>query len=399
VSGLYKLDEVYLFLLLKFTHFMKRILIVLVGLLVFACAKKETYSIKGTAIGIEDGTKIFLQELDEGNKRIPIDTAIVKTENFTFLKPRTEGTGIQVISIKNIRQQLLIVKDKAPLTITLYKDSIGSSIVKGSKENETFNTYTNTSRQLNKKKADFIQKMNKARNETDGIMVTEYSNQIKELDEYFITNKKEVLDTNPNSMVAIMALSDLINAKVLKIEETEAYYNSLGTDIQKSTVGLSIKRYIAQLKSQRAASNLASVGNKAPEFTAKTPEGKDLALSQTLGKYTIVDFWASWCRPCRIENPNVVRVYNKYHDKGLNIISVSLDKAGQKDRWIRAIEKDQMDWYHVSNLQFWQDPIPKSYGVRAIPATFLLDESGTIIAKDLRGQALENKIAELLGDS
>lgn len=378
---------------------MKRILIVLLGLLVFACAKKETYSIKGTAQGVEDGTKVFLQELGENNKRIPIDTAVVQAGSFTFLKPRADGIGIQVISIKNVRQQLLIVKDKAPLTVTLYKDSIASSLVTGSKENEIFNQYTNASRQLNKKKASLNLKRNQARAETDGIMVTEYTNQINELDEHFVSTKKEVLANNPNSLVSIMALSDLINAKVLKIEETEEYYNSLGKDIQKSSIGSSIKRYIAQLKSQRAASNLASVGNKAPEFSAKTPEGKDLALSETLGKYTIVDFWASWCKPCRLENPNVVRVYNKYHDKGLNIISVSLDKSGQKERWLRAIEKDQMDWYHVSNLQFWQDPIPKSYGVRAIPATFLLDEEGIIIAKNLRGQALEDKIAELLGDS
>lgn len=376
---------------------MKRILIALLGLLVFACATKETYSIKGTAVGVEDGTEIVLQELGEGNKRVPIDTAVVNAESFTFLKPRAEGTGIQVVSIKNVRQQLLIVKDKAPLTITLYKDSIGSSIVTGSKENEVFNSYTNTSRQLNQKKAMLTQKRKQAQAETDGIMVTEYTTQIKELDEHFITNKKEVLESNPNSMVAIMALSDLINAKVLKVEDTETYYNGLGTDIQKSAIGSSVKRYIAQLKSQRAASNLASVGNKAPEFSAKTPEGEELALSQTLGKYTIIDFWASWCRPCRMENPNVVRVYDKYHDKGLNIISVSLDRPGQKERWMRAIEKDQMDWYHVSNLQYWQDPIPRSYGVRAIPATFLLDASGTIIAKDLRGKALEDKIAELLG--
>ena len=107
---------------------MKRILIVLLGLLVFACAKEETYSIKGTAQGVEDGTKVFLQELGENNKRIPIDTAVVQAGSFTFLKPRADGIGIQVISIKNVRQQLLIVKDKAPLTVTLYKDSIASSL-------------------------------------------------------------------------------------------------------------------------------------------------------------------------------------------------------------------------------------------------------------------------------
>jgi alkyl hydroperoxide reductase subunit AhpC len=97
-----------------------------------------------------------------------------------------------------------------------------------------------------------------------------------------------------------------------------------------------------------------------------------------------------------MENPNVVRVYNKYHDKGLNIISVSLDKAGNKDRWVKAIKDDNMDWYHVSNLKFWQDPIAKQYSVRSIPATFLLDEQGNIIDKNLRGPALEAKIASLL---
>ncbi len=378
---------------------MRRILLVFTSLLIFSCGKEDSYGIKGTATGFEDGTSLYLQELGENNKRIAIDTAVVNAGSFTFTKPTADGTGIQILSAQGINGQLLIVKDKAPLTVTLYKDSINASLVMGSKENELFNTYTNTSRQKNQKKADLLQKMRQAQAQTDGVMVTEFSNQIKVLDEKFVTDKKQVLDTNPNSMVAIMALSDLINAKVLKVEETEAYYNGLGSSIQESPIGGSIKRYIAQQKSQRAAAQLASIGNKAPLFSAQTPEGKELSLTETLGKYTIIDFWASWCRPCRMENPNVVRVYNKYHDKGLNIISVSLDRPGQKERWIKAIEKDQMDWYHVSNLKFWQDPIPRSYGVRAIPATFLLDETGTIIAKDLRGPALEAKMAELLGES
>jgi len=113
-----------------------------------------------------------------------------------------------------------------------------------------------------------------------------------------------------------------------------------------------------------------------------------------LGKVTLVDFWAAWCKPCRLENPNVVAVYKKYHDKGLNIVGVSLDKSA--DDWKKAIQDDGLTWNHVSHIKYFQDPIARLYNVDAIPAAFLLDENGVIIAKNLRGTELEAKVAELL---
>ncbi|WP_159086025.1 TlpA family protein disulfide reductase [Flavobacterium faecale] len=117
-------------------------------------------------------------------------------------------------------------------------------------------------------------------------------------------------------------------------------------------------------------------------------------MKESLGKVTIVDFWASWCGPCRVENPNVVAIYKDLHSKGLNIVGVSLDK--DKSKWLEAIAKDKLTWTHVSNLKFWDEPIARQYKVESIPATFILDASGTIVAKDLRGDALRAKIVELL---
>jgi thiol-disulfide isomerase/thioredoxin len=117
-------------------------------------------------------------------------------------------------------------------------------------------------------------------------------------------------------------------------------------------------------------------------------------LKESLGKVTVIDFWASWCRPCRAENPRVVALYNRFHSKGLNIIGVSLDE--DVDRWKEAIAKDQLTWTHVSNLEGWKEPIARLYEVEQIPCTFLLDSSGKVVAKDLMGAQLEKKIQSLL---
>nr|WP_295929389.1 TlpA disulfide reductase family protein [uncultured Dyadobacter sp.] len=138
-----------------------------------------------------------------------------------------------------------------------------------------------------------------------------------------------------------------------------------------------------------------AVGEQAPDFTLNSPEGKPVALSSLRGKYILIDFWASWCGPCRMENPNVVRMYDKFKDKGFDIYGVSLDD--NEKAWKTAIERDKLKWLHGSELKKWNSGVAQTYGVNAIPATFLLDKEGKIIAKNLRGAALESKLTELLG--
>ena len=203
-------------------------------------------------------------------------------------------------------------------------------------------------------------------------------------------NKMELVRNNPGSIVSVMILQDMLNTQAYSSSEMKSLFEQLDPQIQTTPLA-------QQLKTSLDRMSKTDIGSKAPDFSAPTPEGDELALKDVLGKVTLVDFWAAWCRPCRVENPNIVNVYKQYHDKGFNIIQVSLDRPGQKDKWVQAIKEDNIgEWNHVSNLMFWQDPIAAEYGIRAIPAAFLLDEEGKIIAKDLRGPALGEKVGELL---
>ena len=153
--------------------------------------------------------------------------------------------------------------------------------------------------------------------------------------------------------------------------------------------------YIKSFHASVAAQRKLAVGTPAPEITMNTPDDKPLALSSLRGKIVLVDFWASWCGPCRAENPNVVKAYNKYKSKGFEIFSVSLDK--DKDKWMAAIQKDGLTWSsHVCDFKYWQSPVVQLYNFQGIPYNVLLDKNGNIIAKNLRGEDLEKKLAEVI---
>ena len=169
------------------------------------------------------------------------------------------------------------------------------------------------------------------------------------------------------------------NPDLPKIKKT---YNALDKSVKDTKPGKEVKKRLDELEktTMPPTAALLKSGAAAPDFTANTPDGKTASLKTSLGKVTIVDFWASWCGPCRAENPNVVALYKEFHPKGLNIVGVSLEDNAAA--WKAAIAKDGLTWTEVSNLKKWKDPIALQYGVESIPATFLLDANGTIIARD-----------------
>lgn len=202
--------------------------------------------------------------------------------------------------------------------------------------------------------------------------------------------KQQNLDLNVEAFAA--GLADGQGEDELKLNDDQI--RQLVMAFQEEARKKQVAAMQAQQKAQQSSAKV-KVGEVAPDITLDTPEGEKVSLSDFRGKYVLVDFWASWCKPCRAENPNVVRVYNKYKSKGFEILGVSLDRA--RDPWLKAIKDDGLEWPHISDLGFWNSKAAQDYGVKSIPYTVLVDKEGKVIAERLRGTSLEAKLAEIFG--
>ncbi|MCW3088487.1 MAG: Peroxiredoxin [Sediminibacterium sp.] len=358
---------------------MKKVLVVLLFPFVAMAQNADGFMVRGKLTGLKDSTDVFLVN---GNDGQTVFTTKAMNGAFT-LKGKLADPGIFQLNIAGL---------KDPVDLFMYNDAVAvtgdladarSINVKGSSLQDDFMVF----------KAEFVPLLDKLRGlaavinpEKDPLrrdsllqQYNIYKYKALEATLRFVKTK----NASPVAPFVLTVMTPVFNS----FSEVETNYAALLPAAKKGVFARMIEKNIADAR-------IGSIGSQAMDFTQKDVNDKPVTLSSFRGKYVLIDFWASWCRPCRAENPNVVNAYNKYKDKNFTVLGVSLDQA--KPNWIQAIQADKLTWTHVSDLKFWENAVAQLYRIQSIPANMLIDPTGKIIAKDLRGEDLNRALKDLL---
>jgi peroxiredoxin len=354
----------------------------------------QAFKIKGELKSFKPIDKIYLSFRDGDNT--VRDSVQTKEGSFQYEGKVSEPT-VAFLQVKYVQQAgeerakqeaMQFFLEPAKIDITA-QDSIKNNTVKGPKGQPDFDKLRKAadvySPQIKKLQEDYVA-ARKAGNKAE---MDKIEKQLDALDDE-IREKVygDFLKHNIKSPVALYALQQYAGWEI-DAGKVEPLFNSLPSSVQQWSSAVALKNRIDIAKK-------TAIGSYAMDFTQNDTLGNPVSLSNFKGKYVLVDFWASWCGPCRAENPNVVKAFNKYKDKNFTILSVSLDRPNAKEKWLKAIHDDGLTWNHVSDLKFWDNAAAKQYGIQAIPQNLLIDPQGKIIAKNLRGEELEQKLAGML---
>ncbi|MFH6991620.1 redoxin domain-containing protein [Flavobacterium sp. FlaQc-48] len=355
-----------------------------------ACSeKKDGYKITGEIKGLKSAM-IYLETVEDTAK--VIDSAKVVDGHFSFTGTMDEPM-MRSIKFKGMQYGTFFLLANEQVTFKAKKDSIMKGTLSGAKQDSIYKLYYNNEyKEIQKiaapifKASDSLSKGGKVQLTADQKAMID--KRLADLKTYADAITDKYIIRYKDKVAAALIISDIVASGMP--EKLEKYYGVLSPQIQKSFYGKKIKETIV-------IAAKTAVGVSAPEFAQSDVNGKMVKLSDYRGRYVLIDFWASWCGPCRAENPNVVSTYKAYHKKGFDVLGISLDD--KKDPWEKAIQKDGLLWSQVSDLKGWKNEVALLYGVQSVPTNVLIGPDGKIIAKNLRGEELQSKIKEIFSKS
>ncbi len=361
----------------------RTILHFLLPFLVYSYASGEGYRLSGTIRGLSD-TTVYLQQIVD-IQYVTIDSARTDMGKFEL-----SGTAVipdlYFLRIAGKRGRCMFFLENSPVSISVHADSLNRPRITGSKVQDEFLAYQAGIDAIHDRMNVLGKEYREAVSSGNTTIANELENQIEALYDGIEQTQIRYIEKNPSSYIAPYIIQSVHYGK--EADEIEKLLAKLNPSLQSSVLVGNIQRTVETLKA-------VAVGMMAPDFTQPDPEGNPLQLSSLRGNYLLIDFWAAWCGPCRRENPNVVEAYQKYHDRGFDVLGVSLDRS--RDRWLQAIRDDNLTWNHVSDLQYWSNGAARLYGINSIPSNLLLDPEGRIIAKNIRGKELHAELAKHLG--